>query len=319
MNKETAIVFCATFVGLLISIITFNLLIHSNILPSRTVSLADIDVRPEVAAASTTNEAVPSMAVTTQEQSTELAAVVDKALTGATGTYSVAIKNLKTGESYYKNEHKSFASASLYKLWVMGTTYKQIKDGKLKESDILTDDIVDLNNKFNIASESAERKDGAISLSVASALKQMITISHNYAALLLTSKVKLGSLSDFLNANGMTESNIGEPPKTTASDTMMFFNKLYKGELTDKEYTDKMLGLLKNQQLNHKLPKYLPDQTILAHKTGELDGVSHDAGIVYTDKGDYIIVILSDSKYPKGAEERIANISKAVYRYFVSN
>jgi beta-lactamase class A len=319
MNKETAIVFCATFIGLFTSVIVFNLLIQSNLMPVRTASLADIDVQPEVAAASTTNDTVPTLEVPTQQSATKLATVVEKALAGSTGTYGIAIKNLRTGESYYRYEHKSFESASLYKLWVMAATYKQVKDGKLKESDVLTDDIVDLNSKFNIASESAERTDGSISLSVSSALQQMITISHNYSALLLTSQIKLSALSAFLNDSGLTESRIGEPPQTTASDTLKFFEKLYKGQLTDKTYTDKMLGLLKKQQLNQKLPKYLPDETVMAHKTGELDNVSHDAGIVYTPNGDYAIVILSDSKYPIGAEERIAKISKAVYNYFVSN
>jgi beta-lactamase class A len=56
----------------------------------------------------------------------------------------------------------------------------------------------------------------------------------------------------------------------------------------------------------------------MAHKTGELGQVSHDGGIVYTEKGDYIIVVLSESTLPKGAEERIANISKDVYAYFMS-
>ena len=47
-----------------------------------------------------------------------------------------------------------------------------------------------------------------------------------------------------------------------------------------------MLELLKAQTLNDKLPKYLPDQVIMAHKAGELDDVSHDAGIVYSPAGD---------------------------------
>jgi beta-lactamase class A len=318
MRTNTAIVFCATFVGLLTSIFTFNLLINNNILPSHAAKLEVLDVEPAKASASTTKEAVPTLAAPTENSVSKLDSIVNKALSGSQGSYSIAIKNLKTGETYYKNEHASFQSASLYKLWVMAATYKQIKDGKLKETDVLSEEIPVLNDKFNIASESAERTDGTITLSVGSALKQMITISHNYAALLLTSKIKLTSLKSFLETGGFTQSSIGEPPKTTAADTMMYFEKLYKGQLADPEYTSKMLDLLKQQRFNHKLPKYLPSETIMAHKTGELNGVSHDAGIVYTNKGDYIIVVLSDSNYPKGAEERLAAISKAVYSYFIS-
>ena len=78
-----------------------------------------------------------------------------------------------------------------------------------------------------------------------------------------------------------------------------------------------MLDLLKSQKLNNKLPKYLPQEIDVAHKTGEIDSLTHDAGIVYAPTSDYIIVILSKSDYPPGAEERIADISRAVYEYFV--
>ena len=75
--------------------------------------------------------------------------------------------------------------------------------------------------------------------------------------------------------------------------------------------------MLKDQRLNRKLPADLPSNTVIAHKTGELGMFSHDAGIIYTPKGDYIIVVLSKSDTPAAAEKRIADISKAVYDYFL--
>jgi beta-lactamase class A len=78
------------------------------------------------------------------------------------------------------------------------------------------------------------------------------------------------------------------------------------------------LTLLKAQKLNNKLPKELPKNTVIAHKTGELDMVSHDAGIVYAQNGNYIIVVMSETSLPVAANERIADISKGVYEYFIS-
>jgi hypothetical protein len=43
---------------------------------------------------------------------------------------------------------------------------------------------------------------------------------------------------------------------------------------------------------------------------------THDAGIVYTPKGDYIIVILSEADTPSDAEDEIGQLSEAVYEYF---
>ena len=87
-------------------------------------------------------------------------------------------------------------------------------------------------------------------------------------------------------------------------------------QLTDEEYTVKMLELLKDQRLNNKLPLYLPLAVQVAHKTGEIDEYSHDAGIVNALNGDYIIVIMTKSDDPESANERIALVSKAVYNYF---
>ena len=80
-----------------------------------------------------------------------------------------------------------------------------------------------------------------------------------------------------------------------------------------------MLGFLKGQQLNDVLPKYLPENIVVAHKTGNIDAFDNDAGIVYGPKGDYIIVLLSESDNPAGAEDRMAQLSKAVYDYFNSH
>ncbi len=71
-------------------------------------------------------------------------------------------------------------------------------------------------------------------------LNQMITISHNYAALLLTEKVKLSTVAKFLQTNGFKESNVGtngEAPVTTPSDIALFLEKLYKGQLANPTYT----------------------------------------------------------------------------------
>jgi beta-lactamase class A len=245
--------------------------------------------------------------------------VVKKALEGSEGNYAVSIKNLKTGESFYMNDHSSFEAGSLYKLWIMTATFKEIEKGDLKEDEELFSSIDNLNREFDIDPDLAELTGGTINLTVSSALNQMITISHNYAALLLTKRIKLSTVADLLDSDGFHESKVGTDgsyPTTTASDISLFYEKLYKGELASLDSTTKMIELLKNQKLNNKLPRSLPEGTVIAHKTGEIDFFSHDAGIVYSPKGDYVIVVLSESKSPAGAEERIADISKAVYDYF---
>lgn len=249
-------------------------------------------------------------------ESKELQKVVLPLIEQKEGTYAVSIKNLKTGGEYHVNDSEQFASASLYKLWVMGTVYKQIKDGKLTLNQTLSIDVPTLNKRFNISTESAEMKEGTITYTVKNALEQMITISHNYAALLLTATVKLSNIQNFLNSYKLTDSHMGTPPKTTTRDILSFYELLYNGELVDKTSSDEMLEILKRQKLNDRIPKYLPGETVVAHKTGEFDGVKHDAGIVYSSKGDYIIVLMSDTESEVKAAEVEAKISKAVWEYF---
>jgi len=253
------------------------------------------------------------------DKKNQISEIVQNILKDKAGDYGVVVMNLKTGENYVHNEHKLFESASLYKLWVMAVTFEQISDGRLKKTDIMEQKIEVLNEKFKIATESAELKEGEIKLSVNDALRQMITISDNYSALLLTERLRLFSVSDYLSYQSFNESKVGlrgEAPVTSAYDMALFFEKLYKEETQEKNDAGEMLTLLKMQQLNRKLPKYLPKDIIVAHKTGELGEFSHDAGIIYTSKGDYIIVVLSKTRSIVDADEKIAQISKEVYNYF---
>lgn len=244
---------------------------------------------------------------------------IDQALDGTTGTYAIYFKKLKTGETYAQNENLRFQSASLYKLWLMASAFQLISQGKLDENEVLHKDAAELNKIFDIASESAELTDGEVSMTVKDAIEKSITVSHNYAALLLTSRVKVSNLRLFLKKEGFVYSNVGQPPQTTASDIASFYEKLYNGTVVNKEYSDRMLATLKGQQLNDIIPKYLPEEVVIAHKTGELQEFTHDAGIVFSPDADYILVILSESNNPKMAAERIAQVSKAVYSYVQNN
>lgn len=241
--------------------------------------------------------------------------VVKKSLAGTHGTYAIVIKNLKTGETYKQHGERAFDSASLYKLWVLGASFKLIKEGKLTENTDLTRDVRQLNEIFKIGTDSAELTEGTVNMKVGDAIEQMITISHNYAALLLVSEIRNSRVASFMREQGFKSSRLGEPPKTNASDIALFFEKLYFGTMVDSSYSKRMLEILARQKLNDRIPKYLPPQIEVAHKTGEIDGFKHDAGIVF-GREPIIIVVLSESDSPQGAAQRIAELSKNVFDYF---
>lgn len=248
-------------------------------------------------------------------RSSKLPEIVEEVLEGEDGKYAVYIENLKTGEVYEKNSSEQFASASLYKLWVMGETYRQIINGRVLKNRVMSDDVAKINERFNIATEAAELKEGEISMTVDEALYDMIANSDNYSALLLSQTIRLSNVTDFMEEYGYEDSHL-DPPTTTASDIARFYRQLYNKDIINDAVSTEMMALLKDQTWNDRIPKYLPEDIVIAHKTGELDGVKHDAGIVFTDQGDYIIVLLSDTDSQQNAAEVEARISEAVYEYF---
>ncbi len=249
----------------------------------------------------------------------DLSSTVQDSLRGTDGEYGILIKNLKTGEVYMQDENKSFVSASLYKLWLMGTAYTQFETGKLKPTDYIARDAGKLNTMFSIASDSAERTSGSVAMDASDAIYNAITVSDNYSALLLTSRVTIKELSKFQQITGMIHSTTEVTPHTTPTDIGLFYEKLYNKTLVNSEASTKMLETLKQQKINDRIPKYLPPYIQVAHKTGELDGYKHDAGIVYTPQGDYIFVAMTNSNNPALAAERIAILSQRVYAYFTKD
>lgn len=254
------------------------------------------------------------------------------------GSYGVAVENLKTGETYFFNKDRQFDSASLYKLWVMAIVEKGLENGSLDPEEELSAPKKDLDKKLGTQEESPSPEASAeessepspsendeeespspspepeemVTIKLSDALKQMITYSDNYSALLLVKKVGEKNITNFLRSNGFSNSAFSSPPKTTAFDIYTFYKKLYAKEFVG---SDKMIALLKRQQINDRIPKYLEDNIEVAHKTGELYGNKHDAGIVF-GKDNYIIVVLTDTQNPAIAANNTAEFSKKVFDYF---
>lgn len=248
--------------------------------------------------------------------STLLTAVSD-VVSGAQGDYAVVVKSLDgVGESVYLNEDQEFQTASLYKLWIMATVFQQIEEGNLSLNTELEGKIEELNTDFDIASESAEFDEGEVSGTVEELLEDMITISDNYKALLLAKTVRMSNVAALLKEYGFKYSKTGSPPRTTASDIAEFYTKLYRGEIVSSDASQLMIDILLRQRLNDRIPEPLPENTKVAHKTGELGGYKHDAGIVYGPSGDYVIVILSETESQDEAVEVEQEISRVVWEYF---
>ena len=68
---------------------------------------------------------------------------------------------------------------------------------------------------------------------------------------------------------------------TTARGLMVLFEKLAHGKAVDAESDAAMIEILKRQQFNDGIPAGVPPGTAVAHKTGNITRIHHDAGIVF--------------------------------------
>jgi beta-lactamase class A len=80
-----------------------------------------------------------------------------------------------------------------------------------------------------------------------------------------------------------------------------------------------MIDILLEQKFNDKIPALLPKDVRVAHKTGNIQGVEHDSGIVFLPDGRaYVLAILSKNLRESGVgKSTIARISKMVYDSFM--
>ena len=85
----------------------------------------------------------------------------------------------------------------------------------------------------------------------------------------------------------------------TARDVAAFFRLLYQEKLISPAASRQMLGILKNQRLNGKIPFFLHEQGIrVAHKTGEDDETTHDAGILFAQRPVLAVFLGNDTDVP---------------------
>jgi beta-lactamase class A len=106
---------------------------------------------------------------------------------------------------------------------------------------------------------------------------------------------------------------------TTAKDLEIALTALVQGETFKPASSAKMIEILKAQEFNEKIPAYLPKGTPVAHKTGDITGIHHDAAIVYPPgppgQAPYVLVVLTHGyQDEKQANQVIAEISRIVWQ-----
>ena len=127
---------------------------------------------------------------------------------------------------------------------------------------------------------------------------------------------KLAKASGFLDTGTFYQGEHKNYNFTSVNDCCAFLRGVLDGIIVNKECSDKLLALLKQQQHTQKIPAGIPDTVVTANKTGELDYIQGDAAIVFAPSGTYILCIIGDDLNDAyGQIDKFIELSKMVYEY----
>jgi beta-lactamase class A len=128
-------------------------------------------------------------------------------------------------------------------------------------------------------------------------LRQMIIVSDNSCPEAYLTNIGYSQLNDLIASLGISANTQFAPydMRTTANDLAMFLAKLYDGQLMSQTNQQKLLELMNQQVYRQGIPAGLPTAMVY-NKVGFLNNLLHDAAIVQSDSGDYILVILTNGE-----------------------
>jgi beta-lactamase class A len=251
-------------------------------------------------------------------------------------TIAVAYHDLGSGETFFRNQDEIFHAASTMKVPVMMALFQAVDAGELRLSEPVA-----VHNRFQSIVDGSPftldpKEDGDPDFYQAEGgfrpleelIRRMIVRSSNLATNLLIERIGASRATDLMRSLGAYRIQVlrgvedgkafaaGLSNTVTAKDLEIALTALAKGSTFSAASNEKMIEILKAQEFNEKIPAYLPKGTVIAHKTGDITGLHHDAAIVYPPgRAPYVLVVLTHGyEDEKQANRAIAEISRAVWQ-----
>lgn len=252
----------------------------------------------------------------------------------------VAFRDLASGAELFVNADESFHAASTMKVPVMIEAFRQIDAGRLRidQGILLVNQFGSIVDGSPYSLDPADDSDSALyrrvgeRVSIRELVDRMITRSSNLATNAVIAVIgaeRANATAHALGARGMKVLRGVEDTKafeagrnntTSARDLAALLAALERGDAASPASTDSMRSILLRQEFNDRIPAGLPPGTRVAHKTGEITAVAHDAAIVYPSGGrtPYVLVILTRGiRDAKISAALAADISRIVYEHVV--
>jgi beta-lactamase class A len=246
---------------------------------------------------------------------------------------AVAFHTLDGRTGVMMDADKVFHAASTMKVPVMIELFRQARAGKISLDDRLAirnafHSIVD-GSVYQLSEGDDSDKEVYAAVGKTMTLRElceaMITVSSNFAANLLIEKLGVENIRRTvtrLGADGMQVLRGVEDQKafdkglnntTTARGLMILLEKIAAGKAVDSAADAEMIDILKRQKFNTAIPAGLPPGTAVAHKTGTITKIHHDAAIVYAPRPYVLVLLVRGIQEEKQSAALMAQLSKAVF------
>jgi beta-lactamase class A len=248
---------------------------------------------------------------------------------------AVAVYDTETRASFRRHAERWFHAASTIKVAILLGAYASIHHGWL-----LAHSRLHVRNRFLSAVDgqpfrvladrdaNSEVHDAVGKmLRISDLALHMIATSSNLATNLLLDLVGLATVQRALDELGVDGIDIrrgvederafehGINNRVTADGLVQLLRLIAEERAFTPELSREMLGILHRQEFRNGIPARLPAAVRVAHKTGEISTVAHDAGVVYPPgRRPYVIAVLTEwAPDASGRSATIAEVSHAVF------
>lgn len=229
------------------------------------------------------------------------------------GTVSLYAKNLDTGQTFGIRQDERVPTASTIKLPIMAAVFSAVAQGKVK-----WDDASVLREAEKVAGSGVlhEFSDGT-RLALRDLVRLMIVVSDNTATNLVLDRVPADFVNTEIAALGLRDTRVlrkvlfagtpsghsreGRMPEfqrfglgvSTPREMAALLERIERGEVVSPEASREMLAILRRQQYKHGIGRRLPGGDV-ASKSGSLNRLRSDVGLVYSRGGRIAIAITVD-------------------------
>ncbi|MGE5484082.1 MAG: serine hydrolase [Ignavibacteriales bacterium] len=238
---------------------------------------------------------------------------IEAALAGDPASYSIYFLDLESGREFGINPDLPIPQASTVKVPLVLYVNRLVAQGKANWTDrIAYQPETDYRSGAG-ALQTFASPGGTYSLRALCNLA--ITLSDNVAKAMLVRHFGATDFERFMASLGAQQPHVDGQDPTTARDMAIYLQEVLRLAREEPELGSRMIDDLSNTIWHVGLPGRLPAGIQVAHKEGDITGVSNDVGIVFARR-PYILCVLSRGQSDTEAGfGKIAAISKMVYDY----